>query len=325
MMKTTAVRGCARIQIAIACALASVTATGADYPIRSIRVIVPFVAGGGTDLLARLISPRLTELLAQQIIVDNRGGAGSIVGTELVARAPADGYTLGIFDTAFAINPALQEKLPFDSRRDFVFPSIIATSPTLLVAGAGLKVRTIQELITFAKASPGKIRSASAGVGSSSHLTGEMLKMAAGIDMTHVPYKGAGQAIIDVVGGHADVTFVVPGTVRQHLQSGALVALAINRPSANLPAVPTFASVGLPSVDPGNFRFMAAPAALPPPILNKLIATLRTVMDTPELQTRLKDNDYDPTFLPHPESRAFVEKELSKWQKAVKSAGAKAN
>jgi tripartite-type tricarboxylate transporter receptor subunit TctC len=305
--------------------LASGPADSADYPARSIRVIVPFVAGGGTDLLARLISPRLSELLGQQIVVDNRGGAGSIVGTDLVAKASPDGYTLGIFDTAFAINPALQEKLPFDSRRDFVFPSIIATSPTLLVASSGLKVRTIQELIAFARAAPGKIRSASAGVGSSSHLTGEMLKVAAKIDMIHIPYKGAGQAIIDVVGGHADITFVVPGTVRQHLQSGSLVALAINRASPNLPAVPTFASVGLPSVDPGNFRFMAAPAALPALILNKLIATLRTVLETPELQTRLKDNDYDPTFLPHPESRGFIEKELTKWQTAVKSAGAKAN
>ncbi len=143
--------------------------------------------------------------------------------------------------------------------------------------------------------------------------------------MTHVPYKGAGAAIIDVVGGHADITFVVPGTVKQHLQSGTMVALAINRASANLPSVPTFASVGLPTVDPGNFRFMAAPAALPAPILNKLIATLRTALGTPELQSRLRDNDYDPTFLPHPESRGFIEKEWSKWQIAVKSAGAKAN
>ena len=311
--------------IAFACVLAPDLATGADYPSRSVRMIVPFVAGGGTDLLARLISPRLTELLGQQIVVDNRGGAGSIVGTELVAKAPPDGYTLGLFDTAFAINPALQEKLPYDARRDFIFVSIVATSPTLLVAQAGLKVKTMQEFIALAKSVPGKIRGASAGVGSSSHLTGEMLKMAAKIDFTHVPYKGAGAAIIDVVGGHADFTFVVPGTVRQHLQSGAMVPLAINRASPNLPSVPTFASVGLPSVDPGNFRFITAPVALPAPILNKLTATLRTAMDTPELQSRLKDNDYDPAFLPHPDSRAFVEKELAKWQQAVKSAGAKAN
>jgi tripartite-type tricarboxylate transporter receptor subunit TctC len=323
-MKTGALRT-TRLAVACAYVLVSASAFAADYPTRSIRVIVPFVAGGGTDLLARLISPRFSELLGQQIVVDNRGGAGSIVGTDLVAKAPPDGYTLGIFDTAFAINPAVYEKLPYDPRRDFIFPSIIATSTTMLVASAGLKVRTIQELLALAKASPGKIRAASAGVGSSSHLTQEMLKTAAKIEMTHVPYKGAGAAVIDVVGGHADVTFVVPGTVKQHLQSGSLVALAVNRPSPNVPSVPTFASVGLASVDPGNFRFMAAPAALPAPLLNKLIATMRTVLETPELQTRLKDNDYDPTFLPHPESRRYIEKEWAKWQTAVKSAGAKAN
>lgn len=324
-MDISAIRGLARILFASACAIVSAAGAAADYPVRSVRLIVPFVAGGGTDLLARLISPRLTDLLGQQIVVDNRGGAGSIVGTELVAKAPPDGYTLGLFDTAFAINPALQEKLPYDARRDFIFLSIVATSPTLLVAYSGLKVKTIQEFIALAKSAPGRIRGASAGVGSSSHLTGEMLKMAAKIDFTHVPYKGAGAAIIDVVGGHADFTFVVPGTVKQHLQSGAIVPLAINRASPNLPSVPTFASVGLPSVDPGNFRFMVAPVAAPAPVVNKLIATLRKVMDTPELQTRLKDNDYDPAYLPHPEARAFVENELAKWQTAVKSAGAKAN
>src|SRR5262249_15907996 len=130
---------------------------------------------------------------------------------------------------------------------------------------------------------------------------------------------------IDVVGGHADMTFVVPGTVRQHLKSGAMVALAINRTSPNFPEVPTFASVGMPSVDPGNFRFMAAPVAPPPPIPNQLLSTLRTVLETPELQARLKDNDYDPTFMPHPQSLAYIEKELSKWRTAVKSAGAKVN
>jgi len=154
-MEISAIRGLARVLTASACAVVSMAGTAADYPARSIRMIVPFVAGGGTDLLARLISPRLTELLGQQIVVDNRGGAGSIVGTELVAKAPPDGYTIGLFDTAFAINPALQEKLPYDARRDFLFVSIVATSPTLLVANSGLKVRTIQEFIALARSAPG--------------------------------------------------------------------------------------------------------------------------------------------------------------------------
>jgi tripartite-type tricarboxylate transporter receptor subunit TctC len=193
----------------------------ADYPTKPIRVIVPFVAGGGTDLLARLVAPKLSELLGQQIVVDNRGGAGSIVGTQIVARAVGDGYTLGLFDTAFAINPAYAEKLPYDALKDFAFLAIIATSPGLLVTHPGLKTKTIQELVTLAKNYPGKIRYASAGVGSSSHLLSEMLKSAAGITFIHVPFKGAGAAIIDVFGGHADLTFVVPGTVKQHIRRSA--------------------------------------------------------------------------------------------------------
>jgi tripartite-type tricarboxylate transporter receptor subunit TctC len=324
-MKTSTLRSI-RLAFACACVLVSAWAVGAEYPARSVRVIVPFVPGGGTDLLARLIAPRLSELLGQQIVVDNRGGAGSVIGTEIVAKAPADGYTLGLFDTAFAINPFVLEKLPYDSQRDFVFVAIIATSPTLLVARPGLKARTIQEFVALARANPGKIRFASAGVGTASHLTGEMLRTAAKIEYIHVPFKGAGQAIVDVMGGHTDFTWAVPGSVKAHLQAGTLVPLAINRASANLPEVPTFASVGLAAVDPAGFRFVAAPVALPAPILKKLVATLRTVMDAADLQQRLADNDFDlGTFLPHPEARGYVEKQWAKWRVAVKSSGAKAN
>ena len=309
-------------------AFAALPALGADYPTKSIRMIVPFVPGGGTDLLARLITPNLSEQLGQQIVVDNRGGAGSVVGTQLVARAVPDGYTMGLFDTAFAINPAVFSKLPYDSTREFVFVAIIATSPTLLIARPGLKVKTIQEFVALAKSSPGKIKQASAGVGSASHLTGAMLQTAAKIDFVHVPFKGAGAAVIDVLGGHTDFTFVVPGTVRQHIQSGSLVGLAIaaKRPSPNAPGVPTFESVGLGAVAPGSFRFVAAPAGIPQPILQRWIAELRKVMATTELQQRLIDNDFDPAaFLPHPQSRGFIETEWSKWRVAVKTAGVKPN
>ncbi len=321
----SAVGNLARVLFACACALSSALAASADYPTKSIRVIVPFVAGGGTDLLARLLSPGLTDLLGQQIVVDNRGGAGSVVGTQLLARATPDGYTLGLFDTAFAINYALVPKLPYDSERDFIFLAIIATSPALLVVHPGLKVKTIQEFVALAKSAPGKIKQASAGVGSASHLTGEMLKMAAKIDFVHVPFKGAGAAIIDVLGGHTDFTFVVPGTVRQHIQAGTVIALAIaaKQPSANLPDVPTFASVGLSAVSPGSFRFLVAPAGLPEPIQRKLVSALSTVMDAAALQTRLRDNDFEPTLLLQPKSRGFIEQEWRKWREAIKSAGVK--
>ena len=311
---------------AIACASATCLAQRGEYPARPVRVIVPFVAGGGTDLLARLVTPRMADLLGQQFVVDNRGGAASIVGTQLVAKATADGYTLGLFDTAFAINPAFAEKLPYDALNDFAFIAIIATSPSLLVAHPGLKVRTLPELIAAARNNPNKIRFASAGVGSASHLSSEMLKSAAKVSFIHVPFKGAGAAVVDVMGGHTDLTFVVPGTVKQHLQAGTLVPLAITgkAPSPNVPDVPTFASLGLGAVNPGSFRFIAAPVGVSTPIQNKLIATMRTVMAAPDLQQRLIDNDYDPSaFLSPPEAKRFVEREIRKWVQAVKDSGAK--
>lgn len=297
------------------------------YPNRPIRMLVPFVAGGGTDLLARLIAPRLSELLGQQIVVDNRGGAGSILGTQILAKSLADGYTLGMMDTAFAINPGFADKLPYDAERDFTFVAIIATSPTVLVTHPGLKVRTIQELIAAARASPGKISSASAGVGSSSHLTTEMLNVAAKIKLLHVPFKGAGAAILDVLGGHTDLTFVVPGTVMPQIQAGTLIPLALTgkKTFPQLPNVPTFGAAGFPTVNPEAFRFVAAPGGLPASVNKRLADALTKVMSVPEFRTRLADNGFDPEFQTDKDAREFVAREIRKWRQAVKDSGAKVN
>jgi tripartite-type tricarboxylate transporter receptor subunit TctC len=290
-------------------------------------MIVPFVAGGGTDLLARLIAPRLGEVLGQQIVIDNRGGGGSILGTQLLAKSPPDGYTIAMMDTAFAINPGFAEKLPYDAERDFAFVAIIATSPTVLVTRPGLKVRTLQDLIAAAKANPGKIRAASAGIGSSNHLTTEMLNSAAKINLLHIPYKGAGAAIQDMLGGHADMTFAVAGSVITHVQAGTMVAVAVTgkKPSVLLPNVPTFAMAGFPEVNPEAFRFVVAPASIPPAVNQKLTAALATTMASPELRTRLVDNGFDPEFHTGKEAREFVVREINKWRQAVKTSGAKAN
>jgi tripartite-type tricarboxylate transporter receptor subunit TctC len=321
-----------RTRLVLACAVLALPALGAwaaqaAYPARPIRMIVPFVAGGGTDLLARLVTPRLSENLGQQIVIDNRGGAGSILGTQLVAKAPRDGYTLAMFDTAFAINPGFAEKLPYDAERDFTFVAIIATSPTVLVARPGLKARTLAELIAAAKANPGRIRAASAGVGSSSHLTIAMLNAAAKIDLLHIPYKGAGAAIQEMLGGHTDLTFAVAGSVIAQIQAGTLVALAVTgkKPSALLPDVTTFAAAGLPEVNPEAFRFIGAPAGLQAPVTQKLTASLTTIMAVPELRTRLVDNGFEPEFQTGKAARDFVVREIDKWRQAVKAAGVKAN
>ena len=314
-----------RLLIALGLTLPFAFASAADYPTRPIRMIVPFVAGGGTDLLARFVSPRLGELLGQQVVVDNRGGAGSILGTQILAKSAADGYTLGVFDTAFAINPSIADKLPYDAERDFIFIAIIATSPSLLVTHPGLKVRTVQELVALAKRQPGTIKFASAGVGSSSHLTAQMLMTAAKIDLLHIPYKGAGAAILDLLGGHTDLTSVVPGSVTAQIQSGALIPLVItgNNPYPTLPAVPTYASVGLGAVNPGAFRFLVAPAGLPVAIQKKLAAAMRTVLEPQEFRKRLADNGFDVELLVEADARAYMLQEIRKWQQAVKDAGAK--
>ena len=314
-----------RLIAGLTCLLSLAPAVAAEYPTRPIRMIVPFVAGGGTDLLARFVSPRLSELLGQQVVVDNRGGAGSVVGTQLLARSLPDGYTLGIFDTAFAINPAIVDKLPYDSERDFVFIAIIATSPSLLVARAGLKVKSMQDLVALAKSQPGRIKFGSAGVGSSSHLTAQMLMTAAKIELLHVPYKGAGAAILDVLGGHADLTSVVPGSVMQQIQAGTLIPIAITgkAPYPTLPTVPTYASVGLGAVNPGAFRFLVAPAGLPAAVQKKLVTAIRTVVEPPEFRARLADNGFDVELMTEGEARAYIVKEIAKWRQAVKEAGAK--
>ena len=306
-------------------ALPRADAADAPYPTRPIRVVVPFVAGGGTDLLARLLAPKLTEALGQQIVIDNRGGAGSILGTQIVSRSLADGYTIGIFDTAFAINPGLAEKLPYDAERDFTFVAIIATSPTVLVTHPGQKVKNLQELIAAAKANPGKIRAGSAGVGSSSHLTIEMFNSAAKIKLLHVPYKGAGAAIQDILGGHCDLTFAVAGSVISQIQAGTMIALGVtgSKPSSLLPNVQTFAAAGWPEVNPEAFRFVAAPAGISPAVNQKLTSALSSIMQSQELRTRLVDNGFDPEFQTGKEARAFVSREIAKWRKAVKESGVK--
>lgn len=320
-----------RIRLLLACvalffSMHGASAAEAAYPVRPIRMIVPFVAGGGTDLLARLLSQRLGEVLGQQIVIDNRGGGGSILGTQLLAKSPPDGYTIAMMDTAFAINPGFAEKLPYDAERDFAFAAIIATSPTVLVARSGLKVRTLQDLIAAAKANPGSIKAASAGIGSSSHLTIEMLNSAAKIRLLHVPYKGAGAAIQDMLGGHADLTFAVAGSVIGQIQAGSFVGLAVTgKPSTLLPNTPTFAAAGYPEVNPEAFRFIVAPVGISPAINQKLTSALSTIMAEQELRKRLVENGFDPEFRTGKEAREFVVREIRKWRQAVKDSGAKAN
>jgi tripartite-type tricarboxylate transporter receptor subunit TctC len=307
--------------------LAAVTAcAAAQYPSKPIRLVVPFAAGGGTDLLARLIAQPLADALGQQVVVDNRGGAGSVIGSQLVATAPSDGYTLGFFDTAFTINAAVTPSLPYDSGKDFAFVSIVATSPTLLVVRGGLPFKTLSDLVAHAKANPGKLTFGSAGTHSSTHLTGEMFNAAAGVKITHVPFRGQGGAITDILGGHIDITYSIPGSIAQHLQAGTLRALAITGASRSplLPAVPTFESLGL-AVNPGNFRFMTGPAGLPAAVETRLTHALAQVRKAPGLTARMTDFGYDAVFSDPAASRAYVHAEIRKWRTVMPASAVKLN
>jgi tripartite-type tricarboxylate transporter receptor subunit TctC len=310
---------------AILTMLCAALASAAEYPARPIRLIVPFAPGGGTDLLARLIAPRLSEVLGQSVVVDNRGGAGSVIGTEMLAKAPADGYTLGFLDVAFVINPVILPTLPYSPEKDFAIVNIVATSPTVLIVRPSLPVKTLAELIALAKSSPGKLTFGSAGTNSSGHLTGEMFNAAAGVNITHVPFKGGGAALIDLLGGHIDVTYVTPASIAPHVQTGAVKALAITgaKRAATLPNVPTFDSLGLPAVNPGNFRFLAGPAAMPRPVQARLDSAMGKLAQMPDLAARLAENGYDPTFLRPVAAREYVFAEFGKWRKVTQQPGMK--
>ena len=304
---------------------AATLAVAAEYPTRPIRVIVPFAPGGGTDLLARLVTPKLSEVLGQQAVVDNRGGAGSVVGTEMLAKAPADGYTLGVLDVAFAINPAIMAKLPYSPEKDFAIINIIATSPTVLVVKPSLPVKTIADLIAYAKSNPGKLTFGSAGTNSSGHLTGEMFNAAAGVNIAHVPFKGGGAALVDVLGGHIDITYVTPASIAPHVKTGAIRALATtgSKRAPTLPDVPTFESLGLSSVNPGNFRFLAAPSGIPRAVQTRLLSAMQKLSSMPDLAARLAENGYDPTFMPPAAARDYMAAEFVKWRKVAQQPGMK--
>jgi len=313
--------------LAVITALIAPVACGAEYPARSIRLIVPFAPGGGTDLLARLVAPKLGEVLGQQVVVDNRGGAGSVVGTEILAKAPADGYTLGFFDGAFAINPATVPTLPYNSDKDFTPITIVATSPTVLVARASLQVKSLAELIAMAKSNPGKLTFGSAGPNSSGHLTGEMFNSAAGVKITHVPFKGAGAAITDLAGGHIDLSYVVPGSIAPHIKLGLVRALATTgtKRTPTLPDVPTFESLGLGSVNPGNFRFLVSPAGVPRSVQDRLASAMEKLKHMPDLAARMADNGYDPAFVGPPKARETVMASIARWKKTMQEPAMKAN
>src|SRR3954462_1250365 len=243
-------------------ALWSVPAFAQSYPARAVRVIVPFAPGGGTDILVRTVAPRLSEALGQQLVIDNRAGGGSTIGSELAAKSPPDGYTLLAVDTSFTTNPSLYTKLPYDSAREFAPVSLLAAAPVILIVHPSVPVRTVKEFVALAKAKPGELNFASGGAGSSTHLGGELLKLVGHIDLIHIPYKCTGPAVADVLGGQVVMMFAGISSVKQHVAVGRLRAIAVpgEKRSPAMPEVPTFVESGLKGVDSSTYWGCLAPA-----------------------------------------------------------------
>ena len=317
-----------RVAVVVGTVLAALSCSAGlaqNYPARAVRVIVPFAPGGGTDILVRTIAPRLSEALGQQLVIDNRAGGGSTIGSEMAAKAVADGYTLLMVDTSFTTNPSLYSKLPYDSARDFAPVSLLAAAPVILIVHPSVPVRTVKEFVALAKAKPGQLNFASGGPGSSTHLGGELLKLVAKIDLVHIPYKGTGPAVADVLGGQVVMMFAGISSVKQHVAVGRLRAIAVtgDKRSPAMPEVPTFIESGLMGVDSGTYWGCLAPAATPKDIVNKLSTTIAGVLKLPDIQQRLIDLGFDPIGGSPEQFAANIKSETDKWARVIKNAGVK--
>ncbi|OGA51443.1 MAG: LacI family transcriptional regulator [Betaproteobacteria bacterium RIFCSPLOWO2_12_FULL_62_13] len=298
------------------------TASAQAYPARAVRVIVPFAPGGGTDNLVRIMAPKMSANLGQQVIVDNRPGAGSQIGTELVAKAAPDGYTILFVDTSFTSSPSLYPKLPYDPIRDFAPVSLLASAPVVLIVHPSVPVKTLKELMALAKARPGELNFATGGAGSATHLGVELFKSAAAINLVHIPYKGSGPAAAAVVGGEVAMMFAGPSSAKPHVVAGRLRAIAITgeKRNAALPEVPTFVESGLKGVDSGTYWGSLAPAATPKEIIQTLSATMAKVLQMSDVRKRLIELAFEPIGSTPEEHAASIRTEIAKWARVVKQA-----
>lgn len=303
---------------------ASAVASAADYPQRPIRLIVPFAAGGGLEITARSIGQKLTEKRGQSIVIDNRPGAATIVGSEIAAKSSPDGYTLLMITTTFAINPSLYGKLPYDPNRDFAPVTQITSVPNILVINPAVAAQNVRELISLAKAKPGQLNYASAGSGTSPHLAAELFKTMAGIEMTHIPYKGIPPAVTDVIAGRVTMLVTTTISAAPHVKSGRLRALAITSPKrlAAMPDVPAIAET-VPGYEADAFQGMVAPAGVPPDIVKQLAADIGAIVKLPDVRERILADGAEPIGSTPDVFGAFLKKEMLKWGKVVKESGAR--
>ncbi len=298
------------------------------YPTKAVRLIVPFPPGGGNDILARAVGQRLSERLGQQVVVDNRGGAGGLVGATLAASALPDGYTLFLASLGnLAVNPALHEKPPYDPVRDFAPITLLATSSFIIVVTNSLPATSIKEFVALAKAKPGGLNYGSAGAGSSLHLTAEVFKQATGINLVHVPYKGTAPAITELIAGQVQVMFSTMPPALPQVKAGKLRALGVTtaKRAASAPDLPTVAEAGFAGFDVSNWQGMLGPAKLPRALVDKLNADLNAVLKTPQMIDTLAAQGLEAAGGTPEQFAALIKKEVAKYAAVIKAAGIKAD
>jgi len=310
----------------LAAALLARSALAQDYPAKPVRIIVPYAAGGATDVLARLLATRIEQELKQSFVVDNRGGGASQVGTQAIATAAPDGYTIGLIDSAFTINPGLfAAKLPYDTVKDFAPVSLVATAPLVFVVHPSVRANTAQELVALAKKNPG-MTYALPGLGTPVHLAGEQLRQVAGIEVTSVPYRGAGPSIADFIAGQVQMTFATVPSILEHVRAGRARALGmLGERSPLLPDVPTMADVGLGGIDAALMFGIVVPAATPAAIVNRLSEAAAASVRTDPLRARLTELGYVAIGSTPDEFRARIAADIAKWSRIIEAGNIKPN
>jgi tripartite-type tricarboxylate transporter receptor subunit TctC len=305
-------------------ASASAGAFAQDWPNRPVRFIVPYAPGGGVDIVARLIAPKLSQSLGEAFVIDNRGGAGGNIGTALGAKAEPDGYTIVMAAAAFALNASLYRKLPFDPEKDFVPVSLIAGTPNILAVHPSVPAKSVKELIALAKAKPHALNYASAGNGTTSHLAAELFKSMTDVDVVHVPYKGTSPAVTAMLSGESQVMFAPALALVGHVKANKLRALAITstQRSPAFPDLPTVAEAGVPGFEARQWYGVVAPAGTPKEIVSRLSAEIAKIVRTPELKKHFTVEGSEPIGSSPEEFGKYIHAEIAKWAKVVKASGA---
>jgi tripartite-type tricarboxylate transporter receptor subunit TctC len=297
----------------------------ARFPDRPIRFVVPFPPGGGNDILARAIAPKMAEFLGQPVVIDNKAGAGGNIGTDLVAKSPPDGYSIVIASNQITINPWLFSKLPFDIERDFTPIAQAATVPMVLVVHPSVPANNLREFITLVKAQPDKFNHSTPGDGTPQHIAFEVFNHAAGIKVTHVPYKGTGPAIADLLAGQVQAAIGTMASLEQHVKAGKLRALGVttSKRSPTLPQVPTIAEAGLPGFEVPLWYSILAPANTPKDVVNRLSTDISRALSTPEIRDRLMGQGFEVSYLNADQMSELIKRDMLRWQKSIRDIGLK--